>query len=171
MMMLYRKIFIFTLACALAACGGSQKSLTPFETLKAYSEAVRKKDTTTMKLLLSDATLKMHQESAREQNVTLDEIVERETLFPPGQKTFNYKNEVIENDKASVEMQNAYGIWDKVSFVRENGVWKIDKQAFVNPILEQNQMDNQKLDDIINQGRQPSDNQNLDNTVNQDNQP
>lgn len=154
--MFYRKFLVLILACLLAAaCSGSQKSLTPFETLKAYSEAVRKKDTTTMKLLLSDATIKMHQQSAKEQNVNLDEIVERETLFSPGQKTVEYKNEIIEGDKATIEMKNAYGIWDKISFVKEEGIWKIDKQAFANTILEQNEIDNKRIDEIINQGKQP----------------
>ncbi len=108
-----------------------------------------------MKVLLSDATIKMHQQSAQEQGVNLDEIVERETLFSPGQKTAEYKNEIVEGDKATIEMKNSYGIWDKISFVKEEGVWKIDKQAFVNPILQQNEIDNQRLDEIINQGKQP----------------
>lgn len=153
--MLYRKILVLILTGLLAACSGSQKPSTPLDTLKAYSEAVRKKDTTTMKVLLSDATLKMHLESAKEQGLTLDEIVERETLFSPGQKTAEYKNETIEGERASIEMKNSYGIWDKVSFVKEDGVWKIDKQAFVNPILQQNEIDNQRLNEIINQGKQP----------------
>lgn len=108
-----------------------------------------------MKLLLSEATIKMHQEAAKEQNVNLDEIVQRETLFSPGQKRLEYRNETVEGETASIEIKNAYGIWDKISFVKEDGIWKIDKQAFVNPILQQNEMDNQRLDEIINQGKQP----------------
>jgi len=154
-MMFYRKILILILACLLAACSSSPKHLTPFETLQAYEQAIRKKDTTTMKLLLSDATIKMHQEAAKEQGITLDEIVQRETLFFPGQKKIEYRNETIEGDKASVEMKNSYGIWDKISFVKEESVWKIDKQAFANTILEQNEIDNKRIDEIINQGKQP----------------
>ena len=155
-MMLYRKILVFMLACFLAACSGSDpKPSTPLDTLKAYTLAIKKKDTTTMKLLLSEATIKMHQQSAKEQGVTLDEIVERETLFAPGQKTAEYRNEIIEGDRATIEMKNAYGVWDKVSFVKEPDGWKIDKQAFVDPILQQNEMDNQRLNEIINQGKQP----------------
>ena len=155
-MMLYRKILVFTLACLLAACsGGDAKPSTPLDTLKTYTLAIKKKDTTTMKLLLSEATIKMHQQTAKEEGVTLDEIVERETLFAPGQKTAEYRNEIIEGDRATIEMKNSYGVWDKVSFVKEADGWKIDKQAFVNPILQQNEMDNQRLDEIINQGKQP----------------
>jgi hypothetical protein len=153
--MFYRKFIVFILACLAAACSGSPKNLTPLETLQAYEQAIRKKDTTAMKLLLSEATTKMHQEAAKAQGVTLDEIVQRETLFSPGQKKFEVRNETIEGDRASIEMKNAYGIWDKVNFVKEEGVWKIDKQAFVNPILEKNAQDQQRLDEIINQGKQP----------------
>ena len=108
-----------------------------------------------MKLLLSEATIKMHEQSAKEQGVTLDDIVERETLFSPGQKTAEYRNETIEGDRATIEMKNAYGVWDKISFVKEADGWKIDKQAFVDPILQQNELRNRELDEIINQGKQP----------------
>jgi hypothetical protein len=154
-MMFYRKILVLLLAVLLAACSGAQKPSTPLDTLQAYVVAIKKKDTTTMKVLLSDATIKMHQQSAKEQGVTLDEIVERETLFTSDQKRAEYRNEIVEGDKASIEMKNSYGVWDKISFVKEDGVWKIDKQAFANPILEQNELKNQQLDEMINQGKQP----------------
>lgn len=154
-MMSYGKILIFIFAAFLAACAGSPKLLTPFETLQTYSAAVKKKDTAAMKRLLSDSTLKMHEKAAKDQGITLDEIVQRETLISPDQKRAEYRNETIEGDRASIEVKNSYGIWDKVEFVKEDGVWKIDKQAFVNPILEKNEQDNQRLDEIINQGKQP----------------
>lgn len=154
-MMFYRKFLVFILAFLFIGCSGSPKNLTPLETLQGYEQAIRKKDTTTMKLLLSEATTKMHQEAAKEQGVTLDEIVQRETLFSPGQKKFEFRNETIEGDRASIEVKNAYGVWDKVVFVKEEGVWKIDKQAFINPILEKDELDRQRLNEIINQGKQP----------------
>ena len=61
---------------------------------------------------------------------------------------------MIDGDKASIEMKNSAGIWDKVSFVREDGIWKIDKPAFTNSIMEQNDKANQGLDDLINQGKE-----------------
>ncbi len=155
-MMFYRKFSVLIFAVLLvAACSNNPKFLTPLETLQNYSEAVRKKDTTTMKLLLSNATIKMHHQSAQEQGITLDEIVERETMFSQGQKIYEFRNEIVEGDTATLEIKNAYGIWDKVNFVREEGVWKIDKQAFVNPILQDNELKNQQLDEMINQGKQP----------------
>ena len=144
---------LFLLA-ALAACSRQPAPATPLETLRTYVAAIKKKDTTTMKLLLSDATIKMHQQAAKEQGTTLDEIVQRETLFSSDQKSVDFKNETNEGDKASIEMKNSSGVWVKVSFVREDGIWKIDKPAFVNSILEQNDQKNKELDDLINQGKQ-----------------
>ncbi|MGI8883838.1 MAG: hypothetical protein ACR2IA_06300 [Pyrinomonadaceae bacterium] len=149
-----KTLLIFILLAGLAACSRSPAPATPFETLQTYVRAIKKKDTTTMKLLLSDATIKMHQQAAKEQGITLDEIVQRETLFTADQKSVDFKNEVMDGDKATIEMKNSAGIWDKVAFVREDGIWKIDKPAFANSILEQNEKDNQRIDQLINQGKE-----------------
>lgn len=156
--MFYRKIFILFLLCAaFASCAGSDapQPKTPLETLQAYVEAFRKKDYTAMKLLLSDATIKMHQQSAKDQGVTLDDIVQRETIISPGQKTAEFRNQKIDGDRATIEMKNSFGAWDTINFVREQGSWKIDKQGFANQILEQNEQDTKKIDELINQGKQP----------------
>jgi hypothetical protein len=42
-----------------------------------------------------------------------------------------------------------------VPFVREDGVWKIDKQGIANQMMQDFEKDSRRLDDIINQGRQP----------------
>lgn len=156
--MFYRKIFILFLLCfAIASCSSSDapQTKTPLETLQAYVKAFQKKDYTTMKLLLSDATIKMHQESAKAQGVTLDDIVQRETLISPEQKTVEFRNQKIDGEKATIEMKNNFGAWDTINFVREQGIWKLDKQGFANQILEQNEQDAKKIDEIINQGKQP----------------
>lgn len=155
MMLLYRKILILLAACLLFACGGTQEPSTPVETLKAYTKAIKKKDPTTMKLLLSQDSMKMHREEAQAQNVSLDEIVLRETLFSPDQNTLKFRNEKIEGDRATVEVENSYGAFETVQFVKEGDVWKIDKQGFANQIEQQILQDNQKLDEMFNQQRQP----------------
>lgn len=137
------------------ACGEGAKLATPLETLKAYTQAIKKKDTTAMKLLLSDGSLKMAEQEAKAQNRTLDDVIKNETLFSESQKQLRFRNEKIDGDRAAIEVENSFGSWDTVPFVKEEGVWKIDKQALANQLLEQNEQDNKKLDDIINQGRQP----------------
>lgn len=154
--MLYRKFLIYFCLFSFAACSSSApQPKTPLETLQTYAAAFKKKDYTTMKLLLSDATIKMHQQAAKDQNVTLDDIVERETLFLPEQKTAEFRNQKMDGDKASIEMKDAGGIWNMINFVREENVWKIDKQSFANQMIEQNDQDIKKMDELINQGKEP----------------
>ena len=64
----WSRIVIFSLAAFLIS-GCEQKPATPLETFKTYTKAIKAKDTATMKLLLSDATLKMHEQEAKAQNV------------------------------------------------------------------------------------------------------
>ena len=154
-MRFYFKFLILILAGLLFACADNAQPSTPLETLKAYTQAIKQKDTTTMKLLLSDASRKMSEQEAKSQNVTLDEIVKRETLFNENQKTVEFRNEKINGDKATIEMKDSFNSWNTVPFVREDGVWKIDKQGIANQMMQDFERDSKRLDDIINQGRQP----------------
>lgn len=153
-MNLFNKFLIFPAICLIAACGAANSS-TPLETLKTYTQAIKKKDTTTMKLLLSEDSIKMSEQEAKSLGVPLDEVVKHETLFKESQSTVEFRNEKIEGDKATIEMKDSMGIWNTVYFVREEGVWKIDKQGFANQIYRQAEEGDKRLDDIINQGRQP----------------
>ena len=85
------------------ACAGEQKPATPLETFQTYTKAIKKKDITTMKLLLSSGTIKMHEQEAKAQGVTVDDIVKRETLFTENQTTLKYRNEKINGDNATLE--------------------------------------------------------------------
>jgi len=153
-MRFYFKFIVLVLAGLLFACADAAKPSTPLNTLEAYTKAIKKKDTTTMKLLLSDASIKMAVQEAKAQNVTLDEIVKRETLFGENQRTVKFRNEKIDGDKATIEMLDSFDSWNTVPFVREEGVWKIDKQGIANQMMldfEQKVKENE----INNQGRQP----------------
>ena len=125
------------------------------ESFKAYVNAVKQKDTTTMKLLLSSESIKMHEQQARAQNVTLDDIVRRETLFAEGQKTVEFRNQKIEGERATLEVKNAFGNWETVPFVREGDEWKLDKKGYADRMIQDFEKNNQQMDDIINQGKQP----------------
>jgi hypothetical protein len=154
-MRFYLKFIILIPAVFFLACGGESKPSTPLETLKAYTTAIKKKDTTTMKLLLSKDSIKMAEQEAKAQGVTLDEVVKRETLFNESQSTVEFRNEKIDGDKATIEMKDSFSSWNSVPFVREEGSWKIDKQGVANQMMQDFEQNNKRLDDIINQGRQP----------------
>lgn len=151
-MRFYFKFVILISAALFLACANNEQPSTPLETLKAYTLAIKKKDTTEMKLLLSDASLKMAEQEAKARNVPLDEVVKRETLFDENQKTVEFRNEKIDGDKATIEMKDSSDRWNTVPFVREEGVWKIDKQGFANQMMQDIE---QKQNDIFNQGRLP----------------
>ena len=97
----------------------------------------------------------MHEQEAKAQNSNLDDVVKRETLFNENQTSVEFRNEKIEGDKATIEVKNSFGSWEIVPFVREENLWKIDKQGFANQMMQEVEQNNQKIDDIINQGKQP----------------
>jgi hypothetical protein len=154
-MRFYSKFLVFILVAAVSfGCSTApKKNQTPLETLKAYGNAYKKKDITAMKLLLSQESLKMHEQEAKAQNVTVDDIVKRETLFGENQTTAEFRNEKTEDNKATIEMKDSTGIWNTVQFVKEDGAWKIDRRGFANKIEQEVEQKNNELDRIINQGR------------------
>lgn len=154
-MRFYKVILIVLAALALSSCGSEPPPSTPLRTLEAYINAFKKKDITSMKILLSNASIKMAEQQARDQGLTVDDIVKNETLFTPDQKTAGYRNQKIEGERATIELKNAYGTWDTVPFVLEDGIWKIDKPGIASQMIQQNEQDNKRMDDIINQGRIP----------------
>lgn len=154
-MRFFLKFIFLVLTASLLACANEEKPDTPLETLKAYTTAIKQKDTTAMKLLLSDASIKMAEAEAKSRNVTLDEIIKRETLFDQTQRTVEFRNEKIDGDKATIEMKDSYNAWNTVPFLRENGIWKIDKQTAADVMMQDFDQRDRELDKIINQGRQP----------------
>ena len=145
----WSRILIFSLAVSVAACT-PQRPATPKETFMTYIKALKAKDYTTMKILLSDATIKMHEKEAKAQGVTVDEIVKRETLLSEKQTAVEYRNEKVNGDKASIQVKNSYGSWETVPFLREDGVWKIDKQGYADQMLKEVEDSEKKLDELIN---------------------
>ena len=134
-------------------CSGDEKPATPLETFKTYTKAIKKKDITTMKLLLSRETLKMHEDEARSQGVTVDDIVKRETLFTENQSTLEYRNEKIDGEKATLEIKDSMGYWQTVHFVREDGEWKIDKKSTADQLMQEIEEENRKADEELNSNR------------------
>lgn len=147
-MRIWSRLLLFSALMTAISCGAPQP-VTPVETFKTYIKAIKHKDTTTMKILLSDATIKMHEQEAKAQGVTVDDIVKRETLFQEGQTSVEYRNEKIDGDRATLEVKTAYGSWETVPFIREDGDWKIDKQGYADQMLKEMDESNRKLDELI----------------------
>ena len=137
-------------------CARESKPDTPVEAFKTYISAVKRKDTTRMKLLLSSESIKMHEQEAKAQNVTLDDVVKRETLFSEGQKVVEFRNEKVEGETATLEVKNSFGSWETVPFVRETGDWKIDKKGYADRLMQEVEQSTQQMDDFINQGKEPT---------------
>ncbi len=134
-MRIWSRIALFLIAATILACGAPRPA-TPVETFKTYTKAAKNKDITTMKLLLSDATIKMHEQEAKAQGRPLDEIIQNETLIGDKQKTVDFRDEKIEGDKATLKFKNEYGVWENLPFVREDGVWKIDKAGYADQMIK-----------------------------------
>jgi hypothetical protein len=150
----YKTFFVVSIFFVLLSCGDRQPA-TPLETFKTYTKAYKQKDAASMKVLLSKDSIKMHEQEAKAQGVSVDEIIKRETLFNPDQTTVEFRNEKIDGDKATLEVKNSYGSWETVPFVKEDGVWKIDKKGYADQMLQDIEQNDKNLDDIINRGRQP----------------
>lgn len=148
-------VILVAVAVSMLACTRGQSAPdTPLETFKAYTRAIKAKDTAAMKALLSAETLKMHEQEAKSQGVSVDEILKRETLFSADQNTVKLKNETVNGDTATLEVENSLGTWETVPFKREDGKWKIDKKAWAQQMIDDFDRDQQQLDNIVNQGRQ-----------------
>lgn len=153
--MMRRKIILFIcLTLLMISCRSADTPQTPLDTLKTYLQAIKKKDVSKMKALLSEGSIKMATDEAKAQNVSVDEVILRETLFSADQKTLKFRNEKIDGDNATIEVETAPELFDRVPFVKENGIWKIAKDKFADEIQKQSEEEMKKLDDKINEGRQ-----------------
>ncbi len=151
-MRFYQIFLSFLLAFGLLACSTDQKSQTPFETLQTYTLAIKKKDVAKMKALLSAGSIKMAQDEAKAQNISLDEVILRENLFSPDQKQLKFKNEKIDGENATIEVENSIGGFDKIPFIKEDGIWKIAKDKFADEFQKQVEEEQKK---VFDEGKQP----------------
>ena len=147
---LSKALILITLFSGLLSCSSAEsKPSTPIETFKTYTKAVKNKDVATMKILLSDATMKMNELEAQARGISVDEVIQNETLFGENQKTVRLKNEKIEGDIATLEVENTFGKWETVPFVKEAGQWKIDKKGFAQRMMDESDKSGQELDRIF----------------------
>ena len=148
-MRFWPKIIVLATFLFLVSCAGESRPSTPKDTFKAYTAAIKKKDLTTMKLLLSESSRKMHEQEARARGVTLDDVIKTQTLFKEDQTTVKFRNEKIDGDRATLEVENSYGDWETLPFVKEEGIWKIDKQGFADQIIQDADQKAKELDELF----------------------
>lgn len=152
-MRLFYTFILLQAAILIGGCGTDSKPSTPLETYKTYTKAVKQKDTTTMKLLLSKQTMEMHEQQAKTQGTTVNEVVKRESLVSEAQTEFYYRNEKIEGQIATLEVKNVSNNWEIVPFVFENGQWKIDKKGYADRISREIEAESKRADEEFNRGR------------------
>lgn len=127
-MKLYNLILIAALGVLVFMTGCTQMSTTPSptEVFKAQNEARKKKDGAAMKANLSKASVEMIDKAAKAQKKTVEELL---TTEMPGVKqpdSFEFRNEKITGDSASVEVKTPdVQEWSIVPFVKEDGRWKV----------------------------------------------
>jgi hypothetical protein len=108
----------------------------PTETLKTFAEATKKKDAATIRKILSKSTMKVIEESAKEQNISVDEMLTK-AEDPEGKDLPETRNEKIVGDTATLEVKDDItGEFDVMPFVKEDGSWKIALDIFMESMME-----------------------------------
>lgn len=141
-MSVFRTTMIALFVLALTACGATESTDSPTATLKKFIEASKSKDVETTKKLLSKSTIDKIQKTATAQNTTVDKILLNENAAPT-KETPETRSEKIEGETATVEVKNkATGEFETIPFVKEDGIWKIALDKFMQSITEKQQADN-----------------------------
>ena len=124
------------------ALGAACKSTpTPSATFKTYFEAQKKKDVAGMKQTLSKTSLAMMERSAKQTQLTLDKMIEKQLENPSStiDKMPETRNEKIDGDNATLELHNEdANRWDTMYFVKEDGAWKIALDRTIEEMLRKN---------------------------------
>ena len=92
--------------------------------VRAYYEALKKKDDAGVKAVMSQEFLKSVQADMKEEKRTdLAGFMGEYEKMP--EKTIEVRNEVINGDKAVAEIKGGtYVNWTPFAFIKENGAWK-----------------------------------------------
>lgn len=118
-------------------------ALSPTETMKALNEAAKKKDTAAIKKFVSKGTLALMEDRAKEQGTTLDELLKSDDGTPFDELP-EMRNENIVGEKATLEVKDtSEDEWTTLPFVKEDGVWKIALDDYVEE-LEQRMLEEMK---------------------------
>lgn len=147
-----RYLVIFAVASIAIACSAPKKPATPRETFKTYVLALKKKDYTTVKMLLSSATMKMHEKEAKAMNSTVDDIVKNQSLFGENQTNIDFRNEKIDGERATIEVKNQARNWETIPFVFEDNQWKIDTAGAADKMMQDVEDQQNRIFDELRNG-------------------
>jgi hypothetical protein len=117
-----RVVYAF-IALAVLTAGVSQlyAQSTPTAAMKAYYDAAKRNDFKALKGLVSDAYLKEIAKAPFPFERMMEPLTEN---LPPAMPPV--RHEKVSGDRATLEvLDHKSKQWETVSFVRENGVWKI----------------------------------------------
>jgi hypothetical protein len=93
--------------------------------VRAYYEALKKKDDALLKTILSRPFIKEIEEGMRDEKKTGMAAYMAETDQIP-EKGIEVRNEKIEGDRGSAELKGGtYVGWSSIPFVKEDGKWKL----------------------------------------------
>jgi hypothetical protein len=109
---------------------------TPTDTLKTFTKATINKDAEGVKKTLSKGSLKMIEESAKAQNLSVDSLLltENENSLT---EVPEMKNEKITGDTATVEVENKVTkSFDVMPLVKEDGEWKLALDKFTQDLMK-----------------------------------
>jgi len=136
-----RKTLFITSILMLALGAACKSTPTPSATFKTYFEAQKKKDVAGMKQTLSKTSLAMMERSAKQTQLTLDKMIEKQLENPSStiDKMPETRNEKIDGDNATLELHNEdANRWDTMYFVKEDGAWKIALDRTIEEMLRKN---------------------------------
>ena len=124
-MKIYQTIIIALCAFLFIDCSATRQTKSPSEVMKTLNEASKTKDVAAVKNSVSKGTLVLIGEAAKAQNLSIDEILKKDD-GAPFKELPEIRNEKIEGDAATIEMQNTTTKdWEIVPFVKEDGNWKL----------------------------------------------
>ncbi len=146
-MKIYQLLFLAFAALLFINCSGAPTNNTapttaasPTDVLNVYVEASDRKDLAAVKATFSKGTLKMYEEAAQKREISVDEVIKDqfELATSAGLKSkIQPVKETIEGDTATVEAKdNQTGETEKIPFVKENGVWKLAFDKFMQNLME-----------------------------------
>lgn len=104
----------------------SVKQSTPTAAGESFYNAVKAKDKTAFRQLMSKDSMEILNAAAQEKKMTVDDLLDKEFFVNAEMPAkLEQRNEKITGDRATIEIKDDKGEWSPMTFVKEGGVWKV----------------------------------------------